>query len=273
MGEVKVFGYHPIPLDIRTAVDIEVYIDRFNTAPIPPNTIRIIILQEVFRSNVAVDCELRDFISNNPDKYTLVLTHIDGILASNPKARLLMATTSWVYGHEPEEKNFCVSTLVGGKNNPILEGYALRHKVWDNKERITIPTDFYLSSHTPWEKVSYSANKVLGDSKVPLFDSQYHIAIENTSIKNMFTEKLIDCFQTKTIPIYYGCVNIESFFNKDSIFVVRNLQDIINTCNNLTSDTYNKMLPAIEENYELSIKYCDYNNQIKEAIISIINGL
>jgi len=273
MNEIKVFGNHPMPLDIKTGVDIEVYIDRFNTDPIPADTIRVIILQEVFRSNVSVDCDLRDFIYNHPDKYTFVLTHIDEILISNPKAKLLMATSSWVYGHEPEEKNFCISTLVGGKNNPLLEGYALRHKVWNNKEKIITPTDFYLSSHTPWDKINYSANKVLGDSKVPLFNSQYHIAIENTSINNMFTEKLIDCFQTKTIPIYYGAPNIGDTFNSSGIIMVNSLDDIINACNQLTPDTYERMLPIVIDNYETSLKYCDYNKQIKEAIISTISEL
>jgi hypothetical protein len=268
MNKVKFFG--AVSLDMESDKNVEVYVDALSPSPIPPDTIRILILQEVFRSNVAVDLELNDFVHKRPDLYTFVCTHRDEILSSNPKAKFLMATSSWVQGYVSLAKTFRVSTLVGGKRNPVLEGYAIRHDVWKLKSQIAVPIDFYLSSHCPWLGADSSNQKVLGDSKTPLFDSQFHIAIENTSIKNMFTEKLIDCFQTKTVPIYRGCINVGDFFNVDGILVARTAQEIIDVCNNLTSETYEKMLPAIEDNYNRSHKYCVYQEQIKNAILELI---
>ena len=52
-------------------------------------------------------------------------------------------------------------------------------------------------------------------------DSMFHVAIENTSHKNYFTEKLHDCILTHTIPIYWGCPNISEFYNTDGLFCLK----------------------------------------------------
>jgi hypothetical protein len=98
----------------------------------------------------------------------------------------------------------------------------------------------------------------------------FHIAIENTSIANWFSEKLLDCFQTKTVPIYYGCWNIGDFFNINGILPFRDLNDMITSCNKLTPELYELMFPAIEENYELSKKWCDQMGQLKAGITLIL---
>ena len=41
---------------------------------------------------------------------------------------------------------------------------------------------------------------------------QYSICIENTCSRNYFTEKITDCFICGTVPIYFGCPNIEDYF-------------------------------------------------------------
>jgi hypothetical protein len=37
--------------------------------------------------------------------------------------------------------------------------------------------------------------------------------VESSSETEIFTERLIDCLVTKTIPIYWGCPNISDFFD------------------------------------------------------------
>jgi hypothetical protein len=44
----------------------------------------------------------------------------------------------------------------------------------------------------------------------------YSLAIENYSGPDYWTEKLADCFLSWTIPIYYGCTNLEDYFPADS---------------------------------------------------------
>ena len=73
------------------------------------------------------------------------------------------------------------------------------------------------------------------------------------------------------MPVYYGCTNIGEFFNKEGIFTASHLNDIISFCNVLTPEVYESMLPAIEENFELSKKWCDQDEQLKSGIIKILN--
>jgi len=52
------------------------------------------------------------------------------------------------------------------------------------------------------------------------------IAVENSSQKNYFTEKLIDCFVCNTLPFYWGCPNIFDFFPEKSIRKISNEDSI-----------------------------------------------
>ena len=46
---------------------------------------------------------------------------------------------------------------------------------------------------------------------------RYHIALENCSIKDYWTEKIADPYLTLTYPIYHGCPNILDYFNEDAV--------------------------------------------------------
>lgn len=52
-----------------------------------------------------------------------------------------------------------------------------------------------------------------GDKLEVLSEYRYHIAIENSSYDDYWTEKLSDPFLTNTYPIYYGCSNISQYFD------------------------------------------------------------
>jgi len=47
-------------------------------------------------------------------------------------------------------------------------------------------------------------------------DYKYHIVIENSSSKYYWTEKLADAFLCGAYPIYFGCNNLEEYFDKSS---------------------------------------------------------
>jgi hypothetical protein len=77
----------------------------------------------------------------------------------------------------------------------------------------------------------------------------FSIAIENSVSDYYWTEKIMDCFSTKTIPIYRGC-DVSKWFNSDGIIYFKTheeLQHIIN--NKLTKEFYESKKEAIEENF------------------------
>jgi hypothetical protein len=86
----------------------------------------------------------------------------------------------------------------------------------------------------------------------------------------MFTEKLIDCFLTGTIPIYYGCPSIGKFFNIKGIIVIDNIHDLANVIPTLNIDLYNTMMPFMEENYNTSQNYKTFKIN-EQAILEMIS--
>lgn len=265
------YGY-PISIDIETDKQVDVYIDQIPTTAVPDNGICIVVLEEPRKGDL-----FKFFINQaNSYLYTHLLTFYEEILAANSKAKLFHFPNIWVKSYSPN-KTFTVSTVVGGKTDSMLEGYALRHELWCHRHLITLDKRFYLSgrakySHkfVPWKNVNYNNELVLGADKRPLFNSMFHIAIESTAINNYFSEKLLDCFRTKTVPIYCGCPNIGEYFNIDGIFLVSNVRQIIKACNHINSNTYNEMLPAVEDNYKRSFDWGNpflrLENKIRELI-------
>lgn len=265
MGKVKFHWDCANSLDVDTDKDVDVYIDSFVESPIPEGNIRIILLIE------ALNFPVFNLVINNPNLYTYVLTSQESILKNNSKAYLWIYGTSWVSEYIPLEKKFRVSTVVGGKVDKNAPGYEIRRELWRNKESITIPKDFYLSSQYKWKEMSYTENLVLGDTKYKLFDSMFHITIENIQQNNTFTEKIVDCFQTRTVPIYMGCPNIGEFFNIEGILTFSNVNQAIDICNGLTTKVYDRMLPAMEDNYNRSWKWVNLIGRMEDAVRKLIN--
>lgn len=261
----KIIWNWDLDLKFRYDKEIEIIFDdfRYNTI----FNIRIIVIQEPY----FITRWLKDAVMDrkNDNFYTYVFTWDQEVLDNNTKAIPFIGTNTWIHDYDFSPKKFSVSTLVGGKCIDGLEGHKLRQLLWNSKELINMPKDFYLSSHSQYTSADYSNNLVLGAYKEPMFNNQFHIAIENTSYKNMFSEKLIDCFQTKTIPIYYGCPNLGNTFNMDGVITVNNLNDIINVCNNLTPEYYNTKLVAIEENYEKSKQFCNSTDILDNKLFEL----
>ena len=81
---------------------------------------------------------------------------------------------------------------------------------------------------------------------------RYNIAIENDSKKYYFTEKILDCFASMTIPIYYGATGIGKFFNEDGIIKVKEptLKCVLNTIRQCSEQDYLDRLEAVKDNFE-----------------------
>lgn len=65
------------------------------------------------------------------------------------------------------------------------------------------------------DRVDYYGKGInpIPDKLQGISDYQYSVAIENSYIPGYFTEKLFECFLTNTFPIYYGCPDLENYFD------------------------------------------------------------
>ena len=259
--------------DINYESDVEIYIDHGPHDPTPYGKFRIIALMEPFDY---LKERMLQYLEEYQHCYDYIFTYHDDILKQYPNSLLSVTPTTWIsHPYEFRDKEFSISGIFGNKHNsqylPLLDGYIVRWNVFNSKHKILPEKKFYLSTHSPIDDIEYKDKLVLGESKNPLFDSQFHLAIENTNlIRNAFSEKIIDCFQTKTIPIYYGPENIGDFFNIDGILYAKSQEEIIEICNSITPETYFSMTSAIEDNYIRSMKYKSLESSMIEKTKKIL---
>lgn len=73
------------------------------------------------------------------------------------------------------------------------------------------------------------------DKAEALLSYQFCICIENSSINNYWTEKITDPLLAYCVPIYYGCKNIDEYFNKNSVIKIdiNNVDSSLNIIENI----------------------------------------
>jgi len=95
-----------------------------------------------------------------------------------------------------------------------------------------------------------------GGNFVPAFDTlkdyRYSIVVENAILPYWFTEKILNCFATYTVPVYVGHPNMLKRFNPDGIIFVGEkdfdrIEDIIKQC---SEKDYEQRLPAVLDNFQ-----------------------
>ena len=143
-------------------------------------------------------------------------------------------------------------------------GHGLRHEVMNRKSELTLPTNFH---QTIGDRHNIEDAR-LGKETV-LCNSQFGVAIENFSHRNWFSEKILDCFLLKTIPIYWGCSNIGDYFNAEGIILFRDVDDLIYKLNGINEEFYESKKEIIEENWKLALDFVYYEKNIALKIKEI----
>lgn len=200
-------------------------------------------------------------IMDNYDNFDLILTWNSELLEF-PNAQKFIFGTCWIdWDNFKPDKQKQVSFITSNKS--WAPGHKMRLSIWDGLEEAEDLNGFEIVKHISPPKV---------ESKNFLFENaKYSIALENEKLENWITEKVIDCFATKTIPIYWGCPNIGDYFNQDGILVFDTLDELKEILDNLDESYYDSKKDIIEENYEKSKSYWDFHQRVKEIIENYIN--
>jgi hypothetical protein len=99
-----------------------------------------------------------------------------------------------------------------------------------------------------------------------LNDYYFSISIENEKYSNYYTEKLMDCFATGTIPVYYGTPEIDKMFNMNGIIILDNTFDI----NKMSPELYYSKIDAVKDNFERCMNHQTADDFIYERIVESI---
>ena len=109
-----------------------------------------------------------------------------------------------------------------------------------------------------WAQKLYSSLDLFGrdirtfDKKEDVLNDYYFsVTIENSAYKKYWSEKILDCFATGTIPIYHGDPDIGDNFNMDGVII---LTDNFNV-NQLSPELYYSKIDAIKDNFNRALQY------------------
>lgn len=187
-------------------------------------------------------------VKENADKFDLILTYDDRLLEL-PNAVEFCPVGSWISDGLILDKKNQISFMMSSKIN----GYAYIM-------RFMIMKRYQHRKHIgPFEFLFWRSPPRYPTKDDFFRHSKFNIACENQIMTNMFTEKLLDCFKTYTVPIYYGCTNISKYFNPRGILQFNTIDELEHILNDLHLEQYQEMLPYLHENYELGKPYWEKN--------------
>jgi len=96
-----------------------------------------------------------------------------------------------------------------------------------------------------------------------LQDYMFSVTIENDQYETYWTEKILDCFVSGTVPVYHGAPDLKDYFNMDGVITLTDSFDP----RQLSAELYQSMMPAIKDNYERALKYSIIENIVWERYL------
>lgn len=141
-------------------------------------------------------------------------------------------------------------------------GHRYRSLVWEKicpNEKV----DFFGSGVKKYIEYKITALKDYMFSVCMENEGQHHLFAPNN---DYFSEKLLDCILTGTIPIYYGNRNIENYFDIDGMILFDDHEKIIDIIENLDETLYERKKKAAVKNFEIAKKYIYPEHRINKYV-------
>jgi len=147
---------------------------------------------------------------------------------------------SWIKDWGLFEKDKLVSILISPKKFTV--GQKLRHSIVEQfGDRIKVLGEPYTLR--------------LETKASALRNFRYSIIIESDRRDWYFSEKLIDCMSQGTVPIYWGCPDIERFFDPEGIITFEGLDDLEKVLNKISTKDYENRIYALGWNMNAAYEY------------------
>jgi len=176
--------------------------------------------------------------------------------------------SSWVsWKTDPSRKEFGIGGIFSSKNAPGFSGYELRKKVVSRQSEIKIP-GIVFNPTGKWHGVPHEYPQ---KSKEPSLRYMYHFSVENCREEGYFTEKLLDCFLTYSLPLYYGDPLIGEAFLTDGMIIMDESR-FVDQVNALTPEFYRSKAEAMEENRRRAEKYWHFEDNVVEHLKPLLGA-
>jgi hypothetical protein len=161
-------------------------------------------------------------------------------------------------GCDVAAKRFAVSFLTSSKGS--APGHILRQEIFNRLQPLD---NIEIWKHRSPPRVD--------DKRTVLEPYMFSICPENSRHNGYYSEKIVDCFVAKTIPVYWGCKDIGKHFNLDGVIQFENYDDLVTKLQSLTPEFYHDREPAIEENFRRALQGVHQWTLIENYITDGIN--
>ncbi|MEX0366121.1 MAG: glycosyltransferase family 10 [Ruegeria sp.] len=188
-------------------------------------------------------------------RFYRVFTFHETLVNSLPNAEFLPYGTTWVpeWRDLPLEKTKSCSLIASAKRDTT--GHQLRHAVVEWVRETGQDVGIMGRGYTAFERKS--------DGLAPY---RYSVVIENVQEPNYFSEKLIDAILCNTVPIYWGCPNIDRFMDPEGMIICNGKADIRHAIETASVEDFEKRLPLIQALQPVAAQYADFERRAAEAL-------
>ena len=188
-----------------------------------------------------------EWLHNNSHLFNKIFTHNSDILRACSNARWIPGGGIWV------------GTPFGGGEVKLYEKRKLISMVSSDKTMVPLHVfraklAHYLHTRYYGDVYGTLVGKFVKPSEY-LVEYMFSVIIENNIDDLYFTEKLLNCFATGTIPIYCGARDIGKIFDTNGILTFGSYNEFFDIYYTLSEDLYNSKLKAVQRNFELCSQF------------------
>jgi hypothetical protein len=180
-----------------------------------------------------------EIVKNNikliEDTFEAVFTYSDELSSLSNKFHKVFTTNSWIKQPKIYNKSKLISMITS-------------NKVWTEQQKSRV--DFAEKNKSIID-IYGKGFKDIEDKEEGLQDYMFSVCIENITYDSYFTEKILDCFATGTIPIYRGSKKILDYYDGNGIIFLDDLSDL----SDLTPELYFSKIESVNRNFKTLNEY------------------
>jgi hypothetical protein len=190
-------------------------------------------------------------------KFDLILSYLplSSLEIDERKYRWIPSGGAWVKPQENFNKTRLVSLIASSKK--ITYGHRLRHEV---ANLVNEKVDLLGGGYKPFDRKEDGHNPYM-----------FSIVIENEKFPRFFSEKLLDCFLCRCVPIYWGAHEIGDIFDTSGILYFNSPPEIPSIINRIDIGLYDKMIDSIDKNYIAASQIKSTDDIIHDLLVRELN--
>jgi len=195
-----------------------------------------------------------------PDRFFTVLTKNKDMLATHPRAKKLVFGTTFIDDPSTIDISKSKRCSIVSSAKQSLPGHKMRHRIVDQIRQLKLDVDILGRGYKPFDK-----------KEEGIAPYEYSVVIENSREIGYFSEKLVDCFLCGTVPIYWGALDIEDYFDTRGMIVCETEEDIVKAVNDLDGFNLKEKGSIIAANRDKAFHYADLSGRAAKVVHAAIN--